>query len=102
MSAYMTASQFKEQYPTFSELSDARVQTWLNLAKSMVNAAEFGDRATLAHGLKTAHLLAISPDGVDTYIDIGELTDRILELRHKGQRAFVVGSVEEVKQCLGI
>jgi hypothetical protein len=55
---------FRVKYPEFASASeDTFVQVFLNAAAVRLNAAYWGDYYDQAHGLLTAHLLAIAPNG---------------------------------------
>jgi hypothetical protein len=62
-----TASEFKTDFPEFSELTDAYVNVKLGEAEAMLDEDAFGeadnDLYNVAVGYKAAHLLALSPFG---------------------------------------
>lgn len=60
----MTLTQFRTRYPEFRTASDAFVQAYLDdAAATLVSPAALGTAYDTAHGLATAHLIAVSPAG---------------------------------------
>ena len=59
----MDLPEFRARYPEFRTAVDELVVSILSDAEHRVSADVFGEKYDLAHGLMTAHLLAISPFG---------------------------------------
>lgn len=60
----MTLDNFRIRYPEFRTASDTFVQAYLDdAAASLVGTASLGTAYDVAHGLATAHLIAVSPAG---------------------------------------
>lgn len=59
----MYLEDFRIRYPQFRTAGDELVQACLDDAEMRVSEDTFGTRFDQAHGLKAAHLLAISPYG---------------------------------------
>ena len=59
----MSISELRLLYPEFDEAADALVQDKLDEAASGLYSGAFGSRYDEAHGLLTAHSLAMSPFG---------------------------------------
>lgn len=60
----LTLAQFRTYYPEFSKVPDDLVQGALDRAALDIDLTVWGDRQDVGHGLKAAHILAISPMGV--------------------------------------
>jgi hypothetical protein len=76
---------FRTRYPEFRTAPDPFVQAVLDSAATELNATEIGAPFDEAHGLLTAHKIAISPLGTNSRVlnDAGETTyqvelDRVL------------------------
>lgn len=61
----MDLTQFRLQYPEFRTCLDPFVQEYLDRAATMLDQSVCGTRYDLLHGLKAAHLLALSPAGIN-------------------------------------
>ena len=61
----MNLAQFRTQFPELRTAPDDFVQSYLDAAATMVSSAVVGTRYDTLHGLKAAHLIAISPAGVN-------------------------------------
>ena len=61
----MNLAQFKNQYPEFKTCQDPFLQSFLDAAATMISEAVVGTRYDTLHGLKAAHLIALSPAGVN-------------------------------------
>lgn len=61
----MTLANFRIRYPEFRTASDTFVQAYLDdAAATLVGASgQLGNAYDVAHGLATAHLIAVSPAG---------------------------------------
>lgn len=59
----MTLAAFKARFPEFVTAPDPMVQAVLDAAATELNADEIGAPFDEAHGMLTAHKLAISPFG---------------------------------------
>jgi hypothetical protein len=59
----MNLATFRVQYPEFKSALDPFVQAFLDAAAREINPTELGEAYDNAHGLLTAHKLAISPFG---------------------------------------
>jgi len=61
----MTLTQFRTRYPEFRTAPDSFVQAYLDdAAASLVGPSDqLGTAYDVAHGLATAHLIAVSPAG---------------------------------------
>ncbi len=60
----MEIAAFKIRYPEFSQATDEHIQACLDDAALSVDAEVYGSKYDLAHGLLTAHYLAMSPNGL--------------------------------------
>lgn len=61
----MNIAQFRLLYPEFRTASDPFVQGFLDEAATMISRDVVGSRYDQLHGLKAAHLIAISPAAVN-------------------------------------
>lgn len=61
----MTLAQFRVHYPEFRTAPDEFVLSFLAAAETMISAAVVGTRYDQLHGLKAAHLMAISPGSIN-------------------------------------
>lgn len=57
----MNLASFRILYPEFVSTPDATVTAQLNAAAFNVDTGTYGDRYDQAHGLLTAHFLALAP-----------------------------------------
>jgi hypothetical protein len=57
--------QFRIHYPEFRTAPDDFVQAFLDQAATMVSEIVVGTRYDQMHGLKAAHLIALSPGAVN-------------------------------------
>jgi hypothetical protein len=55
---------FRTQYPEFAKTSDPLVSTMLAAAASRMSQPYWGDQYDQGHGLLTASMLAIAPNGM--------------------------------------
>lgn len=65
----LTRSAFRTLYSEFDRVEDATVDAKLAEAEDRLSEDYFGDRFDNAHGLMTAHLIAISPAGRQARLD---------------------------------
>jgi hypothetical protein len=56
-------AQFRDSFPEFRTCSDPFVQSYLDFSERFVSASKLGEQYDLAHGYKTAHLIATAPGG---------------------------------------
>jgi hypothetical protein len=79
---------FRDRFPEFRTAQDPFVDSVLNSAATELNADEIGDSFDEAHGLLTAHKIAISPFGANarTLNDKGQTTYQV-ELDNVMRRA---------------
>jgi hypothetical protein len=56
-------SQFRISFPEFKSASDALITACLARAESQIDPEVYGDLTDEAHGLNTAHILSLSPNG---------------------------------------
>lgn len=89
----MTLSDFRVRYPEFRTASDAFVQAYLDdAAKSLVGPSyDLGDAYDVAHGLATAHLIAVSPAGKNARMVNDDGTTQYGKTLSEMMRARVVG-----------
>ena len=63
---YMTEAEFKVSFPEFRSIwtnSDEMLTAYLSHAQHRIDCDVFGNKANQAHGLLTAHTLAVAPGG---------------------------------------
>lgn len=65
----MDLATFRAQYPEFMRAPDALVAGKLADAANRMDAALYADSYEEAHGLLTAHLVAMSPFGTNARLD---------------------------------
>jgi hypothetical protein len=61
----LNLAAFRTRYPEFRTAGDSFVQSVLDQAAAELNAEEIGTPFDEAHGLLTAHKIAISPMGIN-------------------------------------
>lgn len=85
----LTLEQFRERFPAFEDTPEGLVRARLDEAARAVSASSWGPRADDAHGLLTAHMLALEPMGEQARLKLpggGETTTygrRFEELRKR-------------------
>jgi hypothetical protein len=82
----MDLSTFRGAFPEFNTADDTLVKSWLTLAAAEIDQGAFGASYDTAHGLLTAHRLALSPAGKNARLvsNQGQTTykKQFDELRH--------------------
>lgn len=61
-------AQFRAEYPFFASASDELVAAALSKAAQRIGAA-WGELENQGHGLLTAHILAIAPEGLSARLE---------------------------------
>ena len=56
----ITPAQFKERFPEFDSIADARIETFINKAALLVGSCKWGDLYDEGIALLAAHYLALS------------------------------------------
>jgi len=67
--ALMDLATFREDFPEFETASDTLVQKVLTKAGEQFDSSVWGTYLQTGHGLLTAHLLAIAPQGQFARLD---------------------------------
>jgi hypothetical protein len=68
----MDLKAFRDAFPEFRTAPDDLVKTWLDFAATRVDAGVFGASYDMAHGLTTAHHIALSPFGKNARLSSNE------------------------------
>jgi len=88
----MTLTQFRTRYPEFRTAPDPFVQAYLDdAANSLVGPDALGTAYDVAHGLATAHLIAVSPAGKNARMVNDDGTTQYGKTLSELMRARVVG-----------
>lgn len=70
----MTLAAFRAEYPEFDATADGTVEAKLAAAETRTDRDALGDDADAAQGLLAAHLLALSPHGMQARKDASDTT----------------------------
>lgn len=62
----LTLEAFRSEYPDFQSTPDDFVQKYLDRAAKRIDPRIWGEKADEGHGLLAAHLMAISPSGLNS------------------------------------
>lgn len=67
----LDVSAFKVRFPEFEDAQVSLVKAKLDQASRSMDVAVWGDLFDDGHGQRTAHLLALSPQGVEASLRMG-------------------------------
>lgn len=59
----LTLQAFRDKYPEFATGPDSLLQLWLDDAAGRIDPEVWGIHTDRGHGLLTAHLICLSPNG---------------------------------------
>lgn len=90
----LTLSDFRAKYPEFSTAPDPLVTLFLNDAAERFDTGIWGVYLDKGHGLLTAHMLQIAPNGVFSRLD----TDKAESTYHKAY----VDLLYQVTSCIRV